>query len=160
MTKNVKLEFRIENEDGSVDVETPWAVPMGDDLYELANIPFYAYRVSESDVVHATKDTDDGFPVFKKVVKKSGNKTVRIIFEPPVEEGNPSEQILNQLVAKGCSYEGANKAYIGLTIPPQVDLFEIRDFLEQHKLQWEHADPKHEDIYSASNIQSKLWWKL
>lgn len=151
MTEYVKLEFRIEDEDGGFDIETPWAVPLGGDLYELANIPFSAYRVSESDIVQATKDTDDGFPVFRKIVKKSGNKTVRIIFEPPVEDGNISDQILNQLVKIGCSYEGATKTYIGITIPPQIDLFEIRDFLEQHKLQWEHADPTYEDIYFASN---------
>jgi hypothetical protein len=141
MTKNVKLEFRTVDKEGNVDVETPWAVSLGDDLYELDNIPFYAYGVSASDVVFATKDTEDGFPVFKKVVKKSGNKTVRIIFSPPVEDGNASAGILARLVEKGCTYEGMNAAYISVNIPPEIPLFDIRDFLEERALTWEHADP-------------------
>ena len=40
------------------DVETLWAVPVGENLYRLDNSPFFAYRVSWEDVVHAEPDSD------------------------------------------------------------------------------------------------------
>lgn len=137
-----KIELRVEDEDGSVNVETLWAFNLGDDTYQLDNSPFYAYGVSIGDIVQADPVTGDAFPIFRCVIKKSGNKTIRIIFHHPVEKGNPSEAVLNRLTALGCSYEGANKIYVAVTIPTEVDLVAICGYLQQeHDLQWEHADP-------------------
>ena len=143
----VKIELRTEDGTGGVDVETPWAKPLGNDLYQLDNSPFYAYGVSWQDIVEAKKTESDGFPIFTKIVEKSGNQTVRIIFDPPVEAGNESENILDELVGFGCSYEGANPSYIVLDIPKEVDLWKIREYLIDKGVQWEHADPTYKDLF-------------
>jgi len=142
-----KIVFRIEQEDGSVDVETPWATSLGNDLYRLENSPFYAYGVSWLDVVCAPHDPDEDRPVFTKVVEKGGHRTVRVIFDPPVEDGNTSQGVLDRLVAAGASYEGASRSYMAIDIPPNVELFEICEILTQARIQWEHVDPTYEEIY-------------
>jgi hypothetical protein len=49
------------------------------------------------------------------------NRTVRVILDPPVATGNESEDILGEIVSLGCGYEGANKSYIAVNIPPSAD---------------------------------------
>jgi len=144
---NAKVLFRVPNEDGSAEVETLWATHLGADTYRLDNSPFYAYGVSWEDVVFAPLDPDEGRPTFERVVSKSGNRTVRVIFETPVEPGNKSEQLLQGLVALGCSYEGANRKYISVNIPPGVELNVVRDYLISHETTWEHADPTYASLF-------------
>lgn len=89
----------------------------------------------------------EGLPTFVRVVKKSGHRTVRVVFEPPVQEGNDSETLLNGLVALGCTYEGANRRYVAIDLPPAVSLEDVRQYLIQHKAQWEHADPTYAELF-------------
>ncbi len=144
-----KLVLRNENDDGSVDVETPWASSLGEDLYVLENSPFYAYDVSWQDVVYAPFDADEERPLFRNVHRKSGNRTIRVIFSPPVEDGNPSDKLLKEIVNLGCSYEGATSSYIALNIPPEIDLKVVSGFLTDQNIQWEHADPSYEKLYGS-----------
>ena len=44
----VKVVLTTEK-DGQVYVETPWALPVGLDTFELDNLPFYAYGLSLGD---------------------------------------------------------------------------------------------------------------
>ena len=88
-----KVLFRIEYEDGSAKVETLWAHDLGNDKYRLADSPFYAYSVSWEDMVLAPFDDFEGRATFKRVLEKSGNRTVRIIFPLGVEAGNESDLI-------------------------------------------------------------------
>lgn len=142
-----KVLFRVEGDDGQVNVETLWAFDLGHDRYQLDNTPFYAYSVSLGDVVYATVDATGGLPTFHAVVKKSGNRTVRVFFDDPVEPGSASERLLNELVSLGCEYEGANERYIAITIPSHVELAGVRDFLVENALTWEHADPSYTELY-------------
>ncbi len=146
---NCKVLFRVESTDGSCDVETLWAESLGDDRYRLDNSPFYAYSVSWEDVVYAPFDPDQEFPTFKEVLEKSGNRTVRIIFDAPYDEGNQSLVLLENLTAIGCSYEGATKSYISLNIPAATDLSECISMLIDSGCQWEHADPTHSELYPS-----------
>ena len=86
-------------------------------------------------------------PTFQSVVERSGNRTIRVIFEPPVSPGNVSDQLLQGLVALGCSYEGANPKYASVNIPPEVELQDVRSYLIAHDAQWEHADPTYESLF-------------
>ncbi|XOV83664.1 MAG: DUF4265 domain-containing protein [bacterium] len=144
-----KVVFRIVQDDGSVDVETPWATSLGDDLYRLENSPFYAYGVSWLDIVRAPIDPDEERPVFSAVVEKSGHSTVRVIFDPPAQDGNESQAVLDQLVELGASFEGASPSYMAIDIPPGVELSEICDTLTNKNIQWEHVDPTYEEIYGS-----------
>lgn len=80
-------------------------------------------------------------------MKKSGNRTVRVIFDPPVQDGNESGQVLQWLVHLGCSYEGAERRYMSVNIPPSVDLSVLRQYLVAKRVQWEHADPTYAELF-------------
>lgn len=147
---NTKVLFRIPNEDGTSEVETLWATDLGNDEFRLENSPFWAYGVSWQDVVLAPFSAAEGFPCFCAIVTKSGNRTVRIAFDPPIEDGNESDQVLQGLVALGCSYEGANRKYLAINIPPPVKLEEIRSYLIEQDATWEHADPSYTQLFPAN----------
>jgi hypothetical protein len=110
---HVKLEIRVESDDDDeVYVETPWAIPVGRNRYKLDNCPFYAYGVSWGDVVEAAPQSNGVFPLFIRVLEKSGHRTVRLILDPPSNKSEDSQDLLDTLVRMGCSYEGANPSYI------------------------------------------------
>ena len=147
MKPNAKVLFRVPDEEGGAEVETLWATHLGSDNYRLDNSPFYAYGVSWEDVVSAPFNPEEGFPTFERVVSKSGNRTIRVIFETPIETGNESERLLHGLIALGCDYEGANRKYISVNIPPGVDLDVVRKYLIEHNATWEHADPTYATLF-------------
>ena len=144
---DAKVLFRVVNEDGSVDVETLWAYDLGNDRFRLDNSPFYAYAISWQDVVYAPYSEEEQHPTFERMIEKSGNRTVRIIFDPPVEDGNESDRILQGLVERGCSYEGASRSYLAINIPPGVGLEDIRRYLVECDANWEHADPPYNALF-------------
>ena len=144
---NAKVLFRVSRKDGSADIETLWAVDLGNDQYRIDNSPFYAYSVSWQDIVYAPFDRDEGRPIFQRVVLKSGNRTIRVAFETPVENGNESDGILKGLVSLGCSYEVANNRYMSVNIPPEVNLESVRSYLIECHATWEHADPTYAELF-------------
>jgi Domain of unknown function (DUF4265) len=144
---NAKVLFRVPGDDGTAEVETLWATELGNDEYKLDNSPFYAYSVSWQDIVYAPFDPIEERPTFRRVVRKSGNRTVRVIFEPAVEAGNSSDQLLQGLVALGCSYEGADRGYMSINIPANVQLEVVRDYLILKQADWEYADPRYSELF-------------
>jgi len=145
--KAAKVLFRVPNEDGSAEVETLWADDLGNDQYKLDNCPFYAYGVSWEDVVYAPFDPVEGFPTFQSVVAKSGNRTVRVILDPPAAAGNESEKLLSDLLALGCGCERATQSYVVVNIPSSVDLAKVVVTLTNSGTAWEHADPTFEELH-------------
>lgn len=146
-TSRAKVLFRVPNEDGTAEVETLWATHLGGSHYKLNNSPFFAYGVSWEDTVAAPFSKEEQFPTFQAVVSKSGNRTIRVIFDEAVVPQNPSDKLLQGLVALRCSYEGAYSKYFSVNIPPDVALDDVRDFLIENKMNWEHADPTYASLY-------------
>ena len=142
-----KVLFRVVEDDGSANVETLWAFDLGEDRYRLDNSPFYAYSVSVGDVVYAPINPDEGRATFSRVLEKAGNRTVRVIFDPPVANGNSSDAVLIELLALGCSYEGANTTYLSIVVPQKADFTAVCSHLTLREVQWEHADPSYEELY-------------
>ena len=147
-----KVLFRVVGEDETdVNVETHWAFDLGQDRYRLDNNPFYAYSVSAGDVVLAPVDGDEHRPTFVSVLEKSGNRTVRVNFDSAAESGNETDKHLKALLAMGCDYEGANRRYIAINIPPDVQLDAVRDYLVANELNREHADPSYEELHPGGS---------
>jgi hypothetical protein len=144
---NAKVLIRVVGDDGATETETLWARDLGDDNYRLDNSPFYAYSVSWEDVVYAPYDEEEQFPTFQRVIERSGNRTVRIIFDPPVKRGNDSDRLLQGLVHLGCSYEGATPSYVAVNVPPNIDLMDVRNYLVERQANWEHADPTYAELF-------------
>lgn len=146
---HVKVAFEIQNDDGSMEVETLWAEPLGEQVYRIDNSPFYVYSVLWRDEVLAPPSAE-GLPTFQRVVSKSGNRTVRVRLDPPYEEGNESAKEMQDLVAIGCSFEGSRNRLMSVNIPPELSLNAVRDHLISHGLEWEHADPTYEKLFPSA----------
>lgn len=142
-----KVLFRITDDDGSEEVETLWAYDLGEHRYRLDNCPFYTYGVSLGDIVFAPFDPKERFPTFRKVLRKSGNGTLRIILAEPQAPGNGSEAILEGLKELGCEYELAGARYFAVNVPPATELSAVTDFLQANEVDWEYADPTYEELF-------------
>ena len=125
-------------------VETLWATPIGGYLYRLENIPFYAFGVSWNDVVEAPLDEDER-PAFRRVVEKSGNRTVRIMLEDVrAPEAKPR---LEGLLKFGCGYEGHPPRLLAINVPPETSLDDVAGYLAEAGIDWEYADPTYEELF-------------
>jgi hypothetical protein len=136
----VKVELR--GDDG--EVETLWAFDLGNGRYELDNTPWYAYGISTGDVIEAEREDPEGFPVFKSVVAKSGYRTVRITAATDF-----TDDFFEEIKDLGCSFEGANRRYVAINVPPEVELTAVAEFLSRRNIRWEHADPTWEELYGT-----------
>ena len=121
----VKIEFELENEDGTGDVETLWALPV-EGGYRLDNIPFYAREVAWGDVVRAIPD-DEGWLRFEALVVPSGHSTVRLWFARACDVLG----VRNALRELGCGSELDLDRLVAVDIPAEVDYARIRRFLDE-----------------------------
>lgn len=99
--------------------ESIWARSLGDDLYEIHNIPFCAYGLNCGDVVRATADAPHLKPEVREVIRRSGNRTVRISFCDQLsrEQQGPA---LDALQSMGAWVERANEQFVCVNVPPAV----------------------------------------
>jgi hypothetical protein len=143
------VKVQMSDDDGYT--ETAWAVRVSPDKdhFRLDNSPFYAYRVSAEDVVEARR-VADGFYEFVRVVERSGNRTVRLILRDEDKDAPSGQRILDGIRDLGCSYEGMFSSLISITVPPGVDLAADATYLTATGRDWEHADPKYEDLHGES----------
>jgi hypothetical protein len=83
-------------------------------------------------------------------MNNSDDPTIKVLFRvvgKDGEAGTASDALLQGIVAMGCEFEGANRRYIAINIPPVVELAAVRDYLVENALTWEHADPSYAEIY-------------
>ncbi len=77
-----KVVFR--DDDGKV--ETLWAFDLGGNFYQLDNTPWYHYGVSWKDVIEAVPESGGELPLFRRVVEKSGYRTLRVALDEPATD--------------------------------------------------------------------------
>lgn len=136
------------DDDDQVDVETPWALSLGDNKYQLKNFPFFFYGLSFDDIFEALpRYEDDPRPYLTKVLSKSGHKTVRLVFDASIKESEDSRSILAKLSAMGCGYEGNGAKFFVVNIQPHCNFAEVCEFLTSRDIEWEHADPTYDELY-------------
>lgn len=111
--------------------ESMWATPLGNDLYRIENVPFYAYGLNFLDVVHATPDSDDTIPEIRKVVNPSGHRTYRIIFSKDTDREKQKE-LLDSLMIYETSIERANSTLVAVDIKPSGDHLAVYDKLDRY----------------------------
>jgi hypothetical protein len=144
----VKIRFQ---DPSSANTETLWARSIESNFYQLENSPFFAYGVSCGDVVEARIGNDEVLEYFR-CVRKSGNRTVRVIFQDFRSSDPVAEEFLTELRSLGCSYEGMQPRMVSVNLPPKVDLGVVVGFLKQQPgLQWEYADPTYEQVTNRPN---------
>lgn len=140
------VKIQMSDDDGFT--ETAWAVRVapGTDHFRLDNAPFYAYRVSADDVVEGEFITE-GFYHFVRVVVPSGNRTLRVQFAHDEADTPAGKLILDGVIALGCTYEGMFSTVVSITVPPEVLLDDVAQYLNSTGLDWEYADPTYTDLF-------------
>ncbi len=107
--------------------ESFWARPLGNDLYELQNVPFCAYGLNFGDIVRAVPASPERKPEITEVVERSGNETLRVSFSVEREQQAP---FIEGLQALGAEAERANATFVALNVPRGVDLDALLSHLD------------------------------
>ena len=132
------------------EVETVWANPAdGPSLYLVDNVPWYAYGVSLGDVVEALPNATGSLEM-TRVVHKSGNRTLRVILEASEAGGEwtfESRSLATGLRERGCDIENANGVLVGVTVPPNVDVVQVGEYIDEAGFRFEYADPTFEQLF-------------
>lgn len=111
--------------------ESMWSEPLGNDLYRIENVPFYAYGLNFHDVVRATPDSDEFIPGIREVVELSGHRTFRLFFNKKVSKEQQVE-ILDSFQELFVSYERANDIYVALDMKPEGEYQAVFDKLDHY----------------------------
>ncbi|MBL1142416.1 MAG: DUF4265 domain-containing protein [Proteobacteria bacterium] len=112
--------------------ESLWATPLGNNLYRIENIPFFAYGLNFQDIVLATPDSEDLKPEIRKVITPGEHRTYRIIFNKEVDR-QKQEVLLNSLKQYKTTYERANGTNVAVDIEPTGDHIAVYDQLENYE---------------------------
>ena len=115
----------------ATDGESLWALPLGDDLYEIRNIPFYAYFINWGDVVKAPEN-EDQIPEVKEVVRTSGHETFRVVFDSKLNQ-EAQLSILSSLESFDLSWERCNDCYVALDLHVETNYDAVYDRLSELK---------------------------
>ena len=108
--------------------ESLWALPLSDALYEIRNAPFYAYGINWGDIVRAYSDDPELKPEVQEVVKRSGNKTLRVFFSEQLRAEEQSS-ILSSLQHLDFSWERATKRLVAIDVHPEANYQAVCDKL-------------------------------
>ena len=143
---------KVEMSDDDGNIETPWAERLPDttNQFRLDNSPFYAYRVSADDVIEG-EEVARGLYRFVRVVRRSGNRTVRLLFGKERADTPDGKLVLDEIVRLGCTYEGAFSKLLSITVPPDVALEAVAAYLTSTRLDWEYADPTYSDLFGQGS---------
>lgn len=123
-----KVMVAFSNHPSGIASESFWADFVGDELYEIRNIPFYSYGINYQDLVSV--EDKDGILVVKEVVKRSGHHTVRVVFK----DGKSAKSNYSRLIefkGEGIGSEKLNDDFYALNVTPQRDYEEFIGILDE-----------------------------
>lgn len=107
-----------------------WARALGNGLFEIRNVPFYAYGLNHLDVVRAVGPSADDQPVVLELVRASGHHTLRVYFNGTTG-ASAHVELLRQLDGYRASFEGAHPGHYAIDVAPDGDDAAIRAQLDQ-----------------------------
>tara|TARA_Y100000588_G_scaffold383571_1_gene473187 strand:+ start:2852 stop:3328 length:477 start_codon:yes stop_codon:yes gene_type:complete len=114
--------------------ESMWAEPLGNNIYRLENVPFFSYSLNFKDEVEAKPD-EDGILEIEKVVKRSGNSTLRIIFDKKVTR-EQQEKYIKIIRELDCSLERWDNTYLAINVRVSACYTSVLNRLDQ----WNEQD--------------------
>jgi len=128
------VKIFVELHDAPFGTESFWARPLGEDLYELRNSPWFAFDLHFCDVVRAVPDKPDEKPRIIEVVRRSSHKTLRVIFPPEVGETERLEMLRSLHQWRGF-HENCNSRLYAVHVEPDGNYEAVCDQLWE----WEQA---------------------
>ncbi|MHB1551121.1 MAG: DUF4265 domain-containing protein [Vulcanimicrobiaceae bacterium] len=113
--------------------ETMWADDLGNGLYRIDNIPWFAYDVSLHDVVSVRYLDGDPRPYFDKVVSPSGTMTYRVTLAEGLsaEDHGKAAEILERLRFCAEAYSRYSDDYIAATASSDTTRLVVERTLEE-----------------------------
>ena len=115
------------------EIETVWVDLVDERNAVIMNIPFYANGVSFLDEIIVEKnDNDAPFLTMTRVLKRSGNGTVRAILTNE-EQLSIAEAALDAVEQLGCNFE-TGLGVAAINIPASVDSADVLSALEPARI--------------------------
>lgn len=112
--------------DGNIAEETLWIDFLGDDRYQIKNIPFYTRNIAYNDII--TVEEEDGNLYFDELIEPSEHSTVQIVFF----NHDLIQQTIKDLEEFNCSWEGINEQeIIAVDVPSDVNYKSIKEYLDK-----------------------------
>ena len=130
-------------------VESIWVRKIRGRRYEVCTIPYFAYNMSLGDIVQCGPD-EDGIGLFvEQVLKKSGNRTVRVGFEVAEGGRHPEAKKFRRFLQRhGIEYDYDDAGLISINVPSDEVYEKIQKRLkkmpENAQMIWEDGDPQPE----------------
>lgn len=126
-TAHVKMLIHLDqDEDGypPTTEESLWVLPSEGGLFQVDNIPFFAWDLALGDVVAA--DPEEGAWRFRRVIRRSGHATLRLLLydvaEVPI--------VIERFARLGCLSERSHiPGLIVLDVPPSTPWTEVKRLL-------------------------------
>lgn len=126
--EKVFFKLLVEDDYPPVSSESLWAERLDSGSFIVKNIPFYTREVCLDDEISVSPVVNAEYH-FEKVIKNTGNSTLRIIF---FEAGEPwISSVLEDLVARGCAWEGMSKKFFSINVPADVSLDDVLSVLAE-----------------------------
>ena len=126
--KLVKIRLPLEP-DAPYVTECVWARPIGDGLFVLDNVPFFAFGLGLGDKIYAQR-ASDSLLEFAGVAEHSGHSTYRVFVDDSVESDR-IETCWQQLQSLGCGRELGTAGLWALDVGPSVNLSSVYRVLER-----------------------------
>jgi hypothetical protein len=128
-TKSVKLRIDLPHH-WAIGGESMWADDLGNNRYQIKNIPFYAYGLNFDDIVFAEAESEEFKPEIKKLIEASGHQTIRIIFTGDTSK-DENIKTIESIRTEHVGYEGKNDSEFALNVTPEGNYNQLYDALEE-----------------------------
>jgi hypothetical protein len=124
-----------------VGAERIWAVPVGDDRYRVANVPWFVYGVAEDDLIRAVADKEEKWPHFVEFIEWAGNYVIRLMPTGKCTEQNIMDAFA-ELDITGEAMGGDPLSMVALNVPADADLTRIKALMLAGKAdgRWEYEE--------------------
>ena len=127
----VRVVVDLPEPDDGVSGERLWAVPVGDDVYEIRSSPWHARNINWGDWVKVVAPSDDQWPRFVSIIKRSGHRTMHVCFLSDNTEQKAA--ILKEINRLGASYENADDKVYAVDCEPEIAVGPLVNYLSQLK---------------------------
>ena len=128
-----KIRFPLDNHHSGYAGESVWADLIEDSVYQIKNIPVFAYGVNFDDHVLVEED-EDGILQVQKVIKRSSHHSLRVYFIDG-KTGDENFQRLKKLKGTGVGSEKWDDELFAVNVTPSRDYEAFIDTLHFYQAQ-------------------------
>lgn len=129
MTENLKkMTIKLEKTSWHDEIyESVWVKQINNNIYQLDNLPFYAYNISLNDFLIGK--FKDKILYFDIVGLHNGHSTYRIIKNKKSDLNEIIKKIQKEISIFKCSFEGNGKGLFSIDVPPDGDIDGLYNWL-------------------------------